>query len=332
MKSLKLYLIVLSFLCLVNSAVAGKAKIPPGFEEIVQKAHTSGLFEKDEAKRIVTWCFWATGFNRDHSTFSDDQLPTVQIGGPIDAPCFFHGVETYLKYLPSQYAFGLMLDRPTQITNKIELESFKQNFGERFFVADIEDVGKKLIENFPQHKKTLQLLVDNAVGGAPVLTSDIFRLIAMPFADPQNIAWEGEEKIRYAYFDIDTFCYNMTKPTDFIKYLAKGYKKKDSDITIGGLIPHITIRKRCECSIDVCPRFKFYVEVKHFCSDYRSIQPASLKIEVTPSKTKSIFFAYANRVLCYQNQELLSEVPSLYKCFLVSSHVVELSKLAYMKT
>ncbi|MGL4427182.1 MAG: hypothetical protein ACRCUQ_05460 [Alphaproteobacteria bacterium] len=177
------------------------------------------------------------------------------------------------------------------------------------------------------------MLIDNAVGGSPVLTSDIFRLIAMPFADPQNITWDGEEKIRYAYLDVDTFLSSVQRDAeDLVNWFATDYRKEDSDITIGGLVPHLR-EIACSCPEDSCSRLKPYVEVKNFCmkNNCISILNALLKIEVTPSKGKNVFLSYVDRILNAQNIRLLSEIPIFYNNLLTYSSNQSSFSFDYLK-
>ncbi|MGL5784678.1 MAG: hypothetical protein ACRCYZ_04360 [Alphaproteobacteria bacterium] len=174
-------------------------------------------------------------------------------------------------------------------------------------------MGKKLIENFPEYKEALQLLIDNAIGGAPVLTSDIFRLIAMPFADPKNGVWNGKEKIRYAYLDVDTFLDRMKKgPEDLVCWLTTSYEKVGSNVVLGGLTPSV---KKDSCQDgENCELRKSYVNAKDFCNidKLSSIWNGSLKIEINVSKGKSIFSPYVEKILEAQDAEFLSQPTKFY--------------------
>jgi hypothetical protein len=164
------------------------------------------------------------------SSLTYDQLPKVQIGGSEDGPQFFSSVETFLEALPDNYSYHLMLDQMTRITNKPDLDRLQEKFGERFVLTDIEELGAQLIEKFPQYKEVLTDVTQNATGGMPVITSDIYRLIAMPYADKRNL--DVTQKTRYLYLDIDTFVRGLSESKTLPFWLSKHYKTRSKDVTL----------------------------------------------------------------------------------------------------
>ena len=164
------------------------------------------------------------------SSLTYDQLPKVQIGGSEDGPQFFSSVETFLEALPDNYSYHLMLDQMTRITNKPDLDRLQEKFGERFVLTDVEELGAQLIEKFPQYEEVLKDVTQNATGGMPVITSDIYRLIAMPYADKNypNIP----QKTRYLYLDIDTFVRGLSDSETLPFWLSKHYKTSSKDVTL----------------------------------------------------------------------------------------------------
>ena len=173
---------------------------------------------------------WATGTTPGDSSLPYDKLPTVQIGGPKYGPQFFSTVETFLGVLPDNYSYNLILDQMTRITTKADLDRLQEKFGERFALTDIEELGAQLIEKFPQYKEALTDLTQNAIGGMPVLTSDLYRLIAMPYADKRDLY--GTQTIRYLYLDIDDFVGGLSESKTLPLWLSKYYKTSSTDLTI----------------------------------------------------------------------------------------------------
>ena len=185
---------------------------------------------KDFKTRFITFGFWATGMDFKDSYFPSDQQPKVQIGGPEDGPRFFSSVETFLGALPENYSYHLMLDQVTRITNQEDLDRLQEKFGERFRLIDIEQLGAQLIKKFPQYEEVLKDVTQNATGGMPVITSDIYRLIAMPYADKNypNVP----QKTRYLYLDIDTFVRGLSDSETLPLWLSKHYNGSNTDLNI----------------------------------------------------------------------------------------------------
>jgi len=185
---------------------------------------------QDLDTRFMTFGFWATGMQPEDSSFSSDQFPKVEIGGPEDGPRFLSSVETFLEALSENYSYYLMLDRMTWITNKKDLDHLQEKFGERFRLIDIEQLGAQLIKKFPQYEEVLTDVTQNATGGMPVITSDIYRLIAMPYADKSDP--DFTEKTRYLYLDIDTFVRGLSESKTLPFWLSKGYNTSSTDVTL----------------------------------------------------------------------------------------------------
>jgi hypothetical protein len=155
--------------------------------------------------------YWTTGktLNYDKSQeYGADEK--VDIGGTTYGQKFFPYSEKLLEVSPANLKIVLTCDELTEDSNKDQIDKLKNKFTNRFKILDVFLVEMKLGRHFPKQKEKISLVFANAVGGLPVLTSDVFRFIAMMFGQYQpSMITPRIAKKQYSYCDIDLFCGGM---------------------------------------------------------------------------------------------------------------------------
>lgn len=152
--------------------------------------------------------FWATGRTlSDNSDYSPDTK--VEVGGADYGHKFFPYIDALLVNSPSKLKVKFVCDAMTQVSNELQIKSLCEKYGPRFEVVDVRTVHENLLGVFTsaQHKEKIDNIFKNATQGAPVITSDIYRIIGMIYGHgrvPHDLA-----QTQYTYCDIDTFCYGM---------------------------------------------------------------------------------------------------------------------------
>lgn len=154
--------------------------------------------------------FWTTGRTlRDDSR--DDALRNVQIGG-ARVNDFLIYVKKLLEVSPPHLRVKLVLDDMTQSSNQLMLSTLLHDFEERFEILSIVLVTQRLKEKFsPTTHDMIDLILNNATRGIPVVASDIYRLIGMVHGHESLAA--SPDNVLFTYCDVDTFCHGMVCPS-----------------------------------------------------------------------------------------------------------------------
>jgi hypothetical protein len=155
--------------------------------------------------------FWTTGrtLNTDKSQeYGADEK--VDIGGSSYGHKFFPCVGKLLEVSPANLKIILTCDDLTENSNNDQIEKLKNKFINRFKILDVISAESKLVAHFPKQGEKISQVFANAVGGLPVLPSDIFRLIGMIFGQwHKSIITPKIAQKQYTYCDIDLFCGGM---------------------------------------------------------------------------------------------------------------------------
>lgn len=171
--------------------------------------------------------FWTTGRSvSDNEEF--EPIRRVAIGGSAYEEIFFTKVTELLTHSPDTVSVVLVCDDLTKAANSEQLQKLSALFDKRFIVVPIAVVIDNLLSNFSQHGATIEKVFANATRGDPVLASDIYRLVGMPFIQ-QGVLFEGLRQ--YTYVDIDTFCHGMEKdPKSLFRALFEPLETDTHDI------------------------------------------------------------------------------------------------------
>lgn len=163
------------------------------------------LLENQE--RVELHFYWTTPRVREE--LSDTNTSPIQVGGEAYAEKFPPYLNALLTYSSQNLHIRFVCDFLTHSTNQEWISALQEQHGPRFETVDIQTVHQRLSRELPDHGGMLQDIFRNATEGNPVIASDVYRLIGMPFA---NLEEPLQTKTQYTYCDIDTFCEGMERP------------------------------------------------------------------------------------------------------------------------
>jgi hypothetical protein len=160
--------------------------------------------EEKDSHYTKLYFYWTTGRKADDNQNSNAQ---VFIGGKDYAAAFQSNLEKLLMMSRSNFSVTLICDDLTYNTNDEWLDRLRSKSKGRFTISFVTSILENLIKVFPKQKSILMSIFQNAEGGNPVIVSDFWRLIGMPFVDPgTNTSWPAHQ-INYVYCDSDIFGY-----------------------------------------------------------------------------------------------------------------------------
>lgn len=236
-------------------------------------AHLDGL------KKAELHFFWTTG--RTLSARPEFGANTnVAIGGAKFGQRFFGYLDKLLKHSPNHLIVKLVSDRLTVNSNKPSIKELQRKYPERFEILWIDDVRRNLLDTFSSDDlpERINLIFSNAESGNPVIASDMYRLLGMPFSQEQ---YSDISQVQYSYCDVDLFCYAMQQPhyLQFLDALFKptikkpfyfGRRNDNNDLIKIHITDLESYKKFCK---DMLFKFKMYASVlSHFVNIHNLIK------------------------------------------------------------
>ncbi len=180
------------------------------------------LFFQDQ-KEVHLSFFWASGFSKEDLKSEYGALHQINIHSPKESAIFFLQLEEFLNIMPEGLKINFIVDDLTYESNQV-IYNFENKFFNRFKAIKIKEVTKNLKDVFPLYNDIIDTVFQNADHGTPVIVSDVYRLIGMPFLDLSKEY--NYQKTVFTYCDIDTFIYclrNMDKKK-FLEILCAPYQ------------------------------------------------------------------------------------------------------------